>query len=142
MPSISYTFKGSIPAPAERVFQLLTDPAQIPQWLPGCLAVEPENPLRRGSRIRLRFAGGRAAEFEVVELTAPANFGWIERRGRPGHQLYFNLGFAGGSTLLTIKNVWQATNWKAWLLGKWYRRRDAKRFFDGTVNNLRRMVTG
>lgn len=141
MATISYTVSDTIPAPMEEVFDILTNPAHIPQWLPGCKSVEPDTPLLRGGRIRLTFAGGRGAEFEVVEITRPANFGWIERRGRPGHQMYFHLAFAGGSTTLTMKSIWHPKGLRAWLRARWSRRRDAQRMFEGMINNLRRMVT-
>ncbi len=141
MPTVSATFSAAIPAPMDEVFRLLTEPAHIPQWLPGCQAVEPNAPLKKGSRIRVRFGPTRAADLEIVELTAPVNFGWIERRGRPGQHTYFNLAFAGGSTRLTMKSIWEPHGWVGWFSGRLRRRRDAKRFFEGVVNNLRRIVT-
>jgi len=54
MPTVSATFSAAIPAPMDEVFRLLTEPAHIPQWLPGCQAVEPNAPLKKGSRIRVR----------------------------------------------------------------------------------------
>lgn len=140
MPRLSATFSATIPAPIKEVFELLTNPAHIPQWLPGCKAVTPAGPLRRGSSIRVSF-GQRSAELEIVELAPPANFGWIERLGRPGQQTYFHLAFGGGSTKLTMKAVWQPHGWIGWFSGRLRRRRDAKRLFEGVVNNLRRMVT-
>jgi uncharacterized protein YndB with AHSA1/START domain len=141
MPALSATFSATIPGPIKEIFDLLTEPGHIPQWLPGCKAVEPAGALRRGSKIRVSF-GARSAELEIIELTPPHNFGWIERRGRPGQKIYFNLGFGGGSTKLTMKAIWEPQGWKAWFQGRLYRRKDAKRFFEGVVNNLRRMVTG
>jgi uncharacterized protein YndB with AHSA1/START domain len=140
MASLNFTLRSSIPAPIERVFELLTNPAQIPQWLPGCKSVEPPTQLRKGSRLVVGF-GTRAAEFEVVELTVPSNFGWIERKGRPGNHVYFNLAFNGGSTNLAMKAIWQSRGWWSRLFGELSRRKDAKRFFEGVVNNLRRIVT-
>ncbi|HEV8266427.1 MAG TPA: SRPBCC family protein [Gemmatimonadales bacterium] len=140
MAALTITLRATIPAPIERVFELLTDPAQIPDWLPGCQSVEPPAPLRKGSRLRVGF-GTRAAVFEVVELTPPHNFGWIERKGRPGNHLYFNLGFSGGSTNLAMKAIWEAHGLWSRLFGELSRRKDAKRFFEGVVNNLRRIVT-
>jgi uncharacterized protein YndB with AHSA1/START domain len=140
MATLTITLRTTIPAPIEEVFELLTNPAHIPRWLPGCQSVEPPAQLRKGSRLRVGF-GTRAAEFEIVELTVPSNFGWIERTGRPGNHIYFNLGFSGGSTKLAMKSIWDAKGWWARLFGELSRRKDAKRFFDGVVNNLRRIVT-
>ena len=140
MRSLSLTLRAQIPAPIERVFALLTEPAHIPKWLPGCKSVEPDAPLRKGSRLKVGF-GTRAAEFEIVELTPPSNFGWVERVGRPGNQTYFNLAFGGGSTTLAMKAIWKTQGMMAWFKGTLYRRKDAKRFFEGVVNNLRRIVT-
>ena len=140
MAPLNATFRATIPAPMERVFELLTSPKTIPDWLPGCKSVEPPTQLRKGSRLVVGF-GTRAAEFEVVELTVPSNFGWIERKGRPGNHLYFSLAFSGGSTILGMKAIWQARGLWARLFGKISRRKDAKRFCEGVVNNLRRIVT-
>jgi len=140
MASLTITLRTTIPAPIEEVFELLTNPANIPRWLPGCQSVEPPNQLRKGSRLVVGF-GTRAAEFEIVELTVPSNFGWIERRGRPGNKVYFSLGFGGGSTKFAMKSIWEAKGLWARLFGEVSRRKDAKRFFDGVVNNLRRIVT-
>jgi uncharacterized protein YndB with AHSA1/START domain len=140
MASLSITLRATIPAPIEEVFALLTNPDDIPRWLPGCQSVEPPSVMRKGSRLKVGF-GTRAAEFEIVELTVPSNFGWIERRGRPGNHVYFNLGFSGGSTNLAMKAIWEARGLWARLFGELSRRRDAKRFFAGVVNNLRKIVT-
>jgi len=140
MAPLNATFRATIPAPMERVFELLTSPKTIPDWLPGCKSVEPPTQLRKGSRLVVGF-GTRAAEFEVVELTVPSNFGWIERKGRPGNHMYFNLQFSGGSTNLAMKAIWEPRGWRAKLFGGLSRRMDAKRFFEGVVNNLRRIVT-
>lgn len=140
MASLSFTLKSSIPAPSDRVFELLTNPAHIPKWLPGCQSVEPPTALRKGSRLKVGF-GTRAAEFEIVEFTPPANFGWIERKGRPGNSVYFHLAFGGGSTNLTMKAIWESKGLWSRLFGEVSRRKGAKRFFEGVVNNLRRIVT-
>jgi uncharacterized protein YndB with AHSA1/START domain len=140
MATLSFTLRSSIPAPIERVFELLTTPAHIPQWLPGCKSVEPPAQLRKGSKLSVGF-GTRAAEFEIVELTVPSNFGWIERKGRPGNHMYFSLGFSGGSTNLGMKAIWESRSLWARLFGELSRRKDAKRFCEGVVNNLRRIVT-
>jgi len=140
MATLAYTMRASIPAPIERVFELLTNPAHIPKWLPGCKSVEPPAQLHKGSTLSVGF-GTRAAEFEIVELAVPSSFGWIERKGRPGNHMYFSLAFSGGSTILGMKAIWQARGLWARLFGEVSRRRDAKRFCEGVVNNLRRIVT-
>ena len=140
MAAITYTYRSTIPAPIERVFELLTNPAHIPKWLPGCQSVQPPAQLHKGSRLTVGF-GTRAAEFEIVELSVPNSFGWIERKGRPGNHLYFSLAFSGGSTNLGMKAIWQARSWWSRIFHRMSRRRDAKRFCEGVVNNLRRMVT-
>src|SRR5258706_16151146 len=96
MATLTFTLRSSIPAPIERVFELLTNPAHIPQWLPGCKSSEPRAQLGKGSKLRVGF-GTRAAEFEIVELRGPCNFGWIERKGRPGNHMSFSLAFRCGS---------------------------------------------
>ena len=52
------------------------------------------------------------------------------------------IGFRGGKSLgRGMKAIWQARGLWARLFGKISRRKDAKRFCEGVVNNLRRIVT-
>src|SRR5438034_8575603 len=47
MRPVSHTLINSIRAPIDRVFALLTDPARIAQWLPGCDGVQSAGASRR-----------------------------------------------------------------------------------------------
>ena len=131
---------GAVPAPINRVFNLMTDPAQIPDWLPRCSNVVSEGPLRKGSRVKVIF-NGRATQFEIVDLTAPTTFGWADRLARVGTRVYFHLQFSGGQTQLTMKSIWTPQTWRDWLAGKLFRRRNVRKFFDGVLQNLRKLVT-
>ncbi len=74
---------GAVPAPINRVFDLMTDPGKIPDWLPRCSNVDSEGPLKKGSRVKVNF-NGRATQFEIVDLTPPTTFGWADRQARVG----------------------------------------------------------
>ena len=131
---------GAVPAPINRVFNLMTDPAQIPDWLSRCSNVHSEGPLRKGSRVKVNF-NGRATQFEIVDLTAPTTFGWADREARVGSRVFFHLQFSGGQTQLTMKSLWTPQSWRDWLAGKLFRRRNVRKFFDGVLQNLRKLVT-
>src|SRR5258707_2738550 len=102
--------------------------------------MEPATQMRKGSRLVVGF-GSRAAEFEVLELTVPNSFGWIERKGRPGNHLYFSLAFSGGSTILGMKAILQSPGLWGRLFGEILRRQDAKRVCEGVGHKLQRIVT-
>jgi hypothetical protein len=40
-----------------------------------------------------------------------------------------------------MKHVWTPASWRHWLLGHFYRRRNAHRMFDGLLQNLRKALT-
>ena len=131
---------GAVPAPIRRVFDLMTDPGPIPDWLPRCSNVEAQGPLRKGARIKVNF-NGRATQFEIVDLTPPTTFGWADRLARIGTRVYFHLQVSGGQTQLTMKSLWTPQTWRDWIVGKLFRRRSARRLFDGVLQNLRKLVT-
>src|SRR2546429_9959187 len=70
MRPVSHTVIHPVAAPIERVFAVLTDPARIAQWLPGCGGVESPLPLRKGVRFQARF-GDPEAEVEGVRFAPP-----------------------------------------------------------------------
>ena len=82
MRPVSHTYVDSVRAPVVQVFAAITDPARIAKWLPGCEGVEGSAPFKKGSRFTARFPGQRSSEFEVVDFSAPATFGWTERGER------------------------------------------------------------
>ncbi len=142
---VTVTFSGTIGAPIEKVFALLTDPARLPDWLPHCQAVKAGNPERgKGEHWRLLFHNGLRkidVEIEIIDYSPPYTFGWVEHRRRAGTKHFFKLQFSGGATRITMKHSWTAPNLRAWLLGHLYRRRNAKRMFDGLLQNLRKLLT-
>jgi len=97
MRQVSHTVIHPVPAPIERVFAVLTDPARIAQWLPGCGGVESPVPLRKGVRFKARF-GNRETEFEVVDFAPPTAFGLVERGERDGWKTLFRLDETAGSS--------------------------------------------
>src|SRR5574341_451482 len=141
MKPIDHTLVSQVGAPIERVFAVLSDPARIPDWLPACRAAELKGPMRKGARVKVRFGDSRETEFEIVDFSVPSTLGWTERGGRKGHKTFFRLDFAGGSTAVTIKNVWTPPSLGAWLKGRFAQKRNVERMMDGVVQNLRAAVT-
>ena len=141
MRPIDHTLITQVGAPIERVFAVLTDPKRIPEWLPMCEAVELEGPMRRGAKLRVRFQDSRSTIFEIVDYQAPSTFGWVEHGGREGAKTFFRLDFAGGTTALTIKEVWQPPSLVAYLKAKLFPKRNTKRQMDRAIQSLRLAVT-
>jgi len=145
MRPVSFTYTGTVGAPIDKVFALITDPARMPEWLPGCQSVKPAPKLTgRGDRHRIFFErDGRRidVEIEVIDYNPPYTYGWIEIRRRAGSRTFFALQFQGGATKITMKHIWEAKGLKAWLLGQFYRRRSSHQLFDGLLQNLRKVLT-
>ena len=139
MAAATFTFTAAIPCPMSELFDILTDAARIPAWLPHCHAAKCDGPLRKKSRVTLEF-GRRSVEVVISEFTAPTSLGWTERKPRDGAQVFFQLDFGGGTTTLTVKEVWPTSGIRG-MLGKWLGRRNAKRRFDAMVQNLRKIAT-
>src|SRR2546430_9229858 len=95
----------------------MTDPVQIPDWLPRCTNVVAQGQLKRGSRIKVNF-NGRATQFEIVDLTPPTTFGWADREARVGSRVFFHLQFSGGQTQLTMKSLWTPHSWRDRVAGE------------------------
>src|SRR5207245_7503001 len=70
MRPVATSFAGVVPAPIEKVFALLADPARIPHWLPGCRSanLNGPGPLRKGSRLTVLF-GRRAPTLELIKFS-------------------------------------------------------------------------
>ncbi len=145
MRPVSLTYAGTVGVSIEKVFELISDATRMPEWLPNCTAAVPGPTHRaKGARHRLRFERqGRKIDIviEVIEYEPPTTYGWVEIIRRRGSKTFFKLQFAGGSTHITMKQVWVPTNWRSWLLGQFYRRRNAHRMFDGLLQNLRKALT-
>jgi len=136
MRPVTYTLTTVVPAPVERVFQTLTDPLTMNQWLPSARAVEAVAPLKKGSRLRVVY-DTREAEIEIVDFNQPSVFGWSERSGRRSWRTFFRLEFAGASTRLTVQVVWQAPSLVAWLKVRVKQNRNVTGQMDVMVQNLR-----
>ena len=139
MRPVSQTLIESVGAPIEEVFALLTNPGRIPQWLPGCDAVEPAAPLKRGARFKARF-GTRVTEFEVVDFNPPATFGWVERGQRKGWKTLFRLDSSGGATAVTVRDAWVPQSFVGWVRGRFFERRNARRHMSRILENLRNVL--
>jgi len=141
MRPVATTLGNYVVAPVERVFQLLTDPARYPDWLPGCSSAEPAGPVKKGSQLNVRF-GTRHTTFEIVDCSAPYTFGWVERGARQGCKTFFQLDFAGSLTGVTIQDVWEPPSLGALVRATLRRRRFPERRLDRTIQNLRLALSG
>jgi uncharacterized protein YndB with AHSA1/START domain len=73
-----------VDAPRERVWELLTDPAELPRWWPDAAQLEP----REGGRIVLNFGPGDVSG-EITRWDPPAALGFTwEASNMPGVQLH------------------------------------------------------
>jgi len=142
--STALFFSGTIAAPSEAVFDLLTSPHSYADWLPGCERVSATVPtLGKGSRFRVMVhtrEESREVELEVIEFAAPTTLGWAELAPRLGAKTFFKLQFAGGSTNLTMKHVSTARGLGGRLRAGRFSRRRVERYFDAMLQNLRRAV--
>ena len=102
MRPVTHTLIDKVRAPMELVFALLTDPARMPQWLPGCSGAQASGPVKKGARIKPQF-GARESEFEVVDFAPPRTFGWTERGQRRGSKTFFRLDKSGDATSITVQ---------------------------------------
>ena len=139
MRPVSHTVIHPVPASIERVFAVLTDPARIAQWLPGCGGVESPVPLKKGVRFKARF-GNRVTEFEVVDFAPPTAFGLVERGERDGWKTLFRLDETAGSTALTVRDVWAPRSVIAWLRGRLREKRQVHSQLEAILANVRKLL--
>lgn len=140
MRPVAHTVIEWVHVPMAQVFAFLTSPGRMPDWLPECTSVEYEAPLKRGARFTASF-GERVTEFEVVDLAPPATFGLAERGERKGSKTFFRLDGRGGSTALTIREVWTPRSLRAWVRGHFREKRDVGRWLSRVVERVRTMET-
>ncbi len=139
MRPVTRTLIDHVRAPIDRVFALLSDPARMPEWLPGCSAVETEGPLKHGARLKARF-GTRLTEFEIVDFAPPHAVGWVERGQRWGSKTFFRLDFVGGSTSVTVRDEWTPHSLGAWVQGRLLPKREVQRQLKAILQNLQRLL--
>ena len=139
MRPVVHTLIDKVRAPIERVFTLLTDPARMAEWLPGCSGAEASGPVKKGARIKPRF-GARVSEFEVVDFVPPRTFGWTERGQRRGSKTFFRLDAAGDATSITVQIVWVPSGLLAWVRGRFFPKRDTQAHLSKTLENLRAVL--
>jgi uncharacterized protein YndB with AHSA1/START domain len=141
----SLTYSGLVGVAIDEVFALISDAKRMPEWLPNCTFAVPGPTNRgKGDRHRLHFErNGRKADavIEIIEYVPPTTYAWVEIVHRRGSKTYFKLEFQGGVTRITMKYVWAPSGFRAWLLGQFYRRRNAHKMFDGLLQNLRKALT-
>jgi uncharacterized protein YndB with AHSA1/START domain len=140
MRPVSHTYVDSVRAPVVQVFAAISDPASIAKWLPGCEGVEGSAPFKKGSRFTARF-GRRTSEFEIVDFSAPATFGWTERGQRKGTKLFLRLDVTGSTTAVTVREVWTPRGFWAWVRGRFFERRRVQQRLQTIVQNLRSLLT-
>ena len=140
MRPVRHTLIDHIRAPADRVFEVLTNPDRIAEWLPGCGAVQSDGPLRKGTRFRARF-GARLTEFEIVDFHRPQTFGWAERGQRQSSKVFFRLDATGGggATAVTIQEIWTPASVGGWVRGRLLPRRSPQRLLGAILKNLREL---
>ena len=140
MRPVSHTVIDSVRAPIKRVFDVLTDPDRFREWLPGCSGVEPQGPMKRGTRLSVRF-GERSTEFEVVDFAPPMAFGWTERGARQGSKMFFRLDASGDTTAVTVRQVWIPRSFVAGLRGRFFEKRQVQSQLDQILKSLKQLVT-
>jgi len=96
--------------------------------------------MKTGARYHFEMGGKSRVEIEIIDFQPPRTIGWLEHRRRKGNKVFLKLDYQGGATKLTIRYIWQPHSFRSWLLGQFYRRRDARRMFNGTLQNLRKAL--
>lgn len=80
--------KATLPAPRERVWKMLTDPAELAQLLPGCERLEPDGPDRYKVSVKFGIAaitGKYAGSVTLSDQKPPETLRMaVESRGTPG----------------------------------------------------------
>jgi carbon monoxide dehydrogenase subunit G len=137
--SVTHTLVEHVRAPIDRVFAVLTSPGRIPDWLPGCKAVEVKGPLERGATFNARF-GERVTEFEIVDFAPPGTLSWVERGQRKGSKTSFRLDVAGEATAVTIRDMWTPQSLGAWVRGRVLPKRNVQGQLNRMVENLRNLL--
>ncbi len=102
MRPVSLTYTGTVGVSIQEVFDLISDPSRMAEWLPNCVSVVPGPTGRgKGDRHRLHFErNGRNADavIEVIEYEPPTTYAWVEIIYRRGSKTFFKLDFQGGTT--------------------------------------------
>jgi len=139
MPPVSHTLIDHVRAPIDRVFALLNDPARMPEWLPGCSAVEAEGPLKYGARFKVRF-GTRLTECEIVDFAPRNGFGWVEGRQRGGSKTFFD-SISSVDLLQSPSETSGPHSLSAWVQGRVLGKRNVPRHLRTILQNLQRLLS-
>jgi len=140
MTPLKYTHSGTIAAPIDDVFQLLTDPKRIPEWFPSCTDVTAPGPsLTKGTRFTIAIAanrGPREVVAEVIEYAPPTIFGWAEQGPRRNAKTFYRLKFNGASTGISVQYVSTPSGLLGHLRAALLTRRETARLFERSIQNL------
>src|SRR5260370_12614310 len=133
MRPVSFRYTGTVGVSIDKVFELISDPTRMPEWLPNCtMAVPGPQHKGKGDRHRVRFERkGRKIDIviEVIEYEPPTAYGWVEIIHRRGSPTFFQLQFSAGSTPISMLQPWGPGSWRAWLIGQVYPRPHAHPLF-------------
>ncbi len=140
MRPVSYNVSSTIPVAMERVFELLTDPYRLAEWIPSCRSADALPPIETGSVITLQF-DEREATVEVVEVKAPVLVAWVEREPRRHWRTVFRLAFAGGATTISVTQQWMPPSFVTWLRARLFPKRNVAARLDRLVRNLRQALS-
>lgn len=140
MASLKHTHSGTIAAPIDDVFRLLTDPKRIPEWLPSCTEVAAPGPsLTKGMRFTMAIAanrGPREVVAEVIEYAPPTIFGWAEQGPRRNAKTFYRLKFNGSSTGISVQYLTTPSGLLGRLRAALLTRRQTARLFERSIQNL------
>ena len=96
--------------------------------------------VQEGFPLTARF-GQRTSEFEIVDFSAPATFGWTERGERKGTKLFLRLDVTGSTTAVTVREVSTPRGFIAWVRGRFFERRRVQQRLQTIVQNLRTLLS-
>src|SRR5260370_30962719 len=126
MRPVSLTYTGTVGVSIQEVFDLISDPSRMAEWLPNCVSVVPgPTGSGKGDRHRLHFErNGRNADavIEVIEYEPPTTYAWVEIIYRRRSKTFFMLHFQGGTTKITMNCAWRPASLPPSLLVPFYRR--------------------
>src|SRR5919109_1106446 len=131
--ALTMTLEAEFEAPAERVWQLWSDPRQLERWWgpPSYPATFTKHDLAPGSRVEYHMTGPEGDQprgyWEVLEADAPHRLvfrdGFANADGTPNNDLPISTGHvrieevAGGSTRMSIDIVFPTTEAMEQVLG-------------------------
>src|SRR5437899_12542724 len=104
MGPVSFTYSSTVPAPIDKVFALISNPARMPEWLPRCVDVKAtthdKSPGKRAryKRTFQRDAHQHESLIAIIDFSPPHTFGWLAIHHSAGSKTFPGLGVAAGPT--------------------------------------------